>query len=48
VALARAATDLEAACRGYWQGTNELDELTAHLEDVRARLGLLQRVETSG
>jgi hypothetical protein len=47
VALARAATDLEEACRGYWHGEGELDDVAGHVEDVRARLALLARVEAT-
>ncbi|MCW3066844.1 MAG: hypothetical protein JWN32_4016, partial [Solirubrobacterales bacterium] len=31
IALSRAAVDLEEACRAYWHGGSELDELARHL-----------------
>jgi hypothetical protein len=45
VALSRAAVELEEACRAYWHGGSELDELAHHLADVRARLAMLEGVE---
>jgi hypothetical protein len=45
VALVRATTELEEACRRYWHGGNDLGGLDARLEAVRARLAMLARVD---
>jgi hypothetical protein len=45
VALARAATELEEACGGYWHGESDLEELRRRLAAVRERLAMLAHVE---
>jgi hypothetical protein len=47
VALSRAAADLEEACRDYWHGGSELDELARLHDDVRARLTMLEQLEAT-
>jgi hypothetical protein len=45
VALSRAATDLDAACRAYWHGGSDVTGLTRQVDDVHARLAMLAAVE---
>jgi hypothetical protein len=47
VALARATADLDEASRAYWHGGSQVDGLAHQVEDVRARLAMLERIEAA-